>query len=681
MTGFATLFGVSGVAPGADFAATFYQELCAAADGEDPVALSSVDILVPTRRMQRRLIHLFQTGTPRLLPRIGLVNDIGHLLPTPDTTQAVPPLKRLLDLKSPVSRLVALDERLSESSVVDLTESLLRLLDEMQGEGVTFDDIERIEPGFHSAHWEQSLTFLRAIRHYSEALSTDEKDAEALNRQHVETVCAEWAEAPPAHPLIIAGSTGSRSSTRMLMSAVAGLPFGGVILPGFDFEMPDQTWDLIASDRKYEDHPQHRLAAFLAEIERSRFDVRQLGRIPQSERNALISLSLRPAPVTDQWLKEGPKLGALDLATKDISLIEAQDPKAEADAIALAIRKAVEERKSVALIAPDATLARRVTTALTRWNIVPDDSGGVPLSLTAPGIFMRLVLGLAAQARDPVALLALLKHPFTQAGDGRGPHMLAVQEFEVFLRRKGIRAIDDTALAEFKNATPGKDKWINWLDSLIGLGTSRTGETLSALLDGHLALAGHAAGNPELKAVFSDEAGEAVSVIFEDFKAQSDHQAALVFQEYQRLVENALANASVRPQRDVRNDVMVWGTLEARGQGADVVILAGLNEGTWPSQPTPDPWLNRSMRREIGLLLPERQIGLAAHDYQQAIAAPEVILARAKRQDGSETVPSRWLNRLTNLLEGLPETGGKAALVANASARERVPCIIHDASA
>ena len=659
---FASLYGVSGVSPGTDFAATLYQKLCAATDKGDPVALSRVEILVPTRRMQRRLIHLFQTGSPRLLPRIGLVSDIGHLLRTPDTTQAVPPLKRLLDLKAPVSRLVALDAQLSESSVVDLTESLLRLLDEMHGEAVTFDDIEKLAPGFHSAHWEQSLTFLRAIRGYSEALDRNESDAEALLRQQVKSLCAEWKEQPPSHPLIIAGSTGSRGTTHMLMSAVARLPFGGVILPGFDYDLPMETWELIASDRQYEDHPQYRLATFLASIGQSKADVKRLDDIRRGERNALISLSLRPAPITDQWLSEGPDLGALNQATKGISLVEARDPKAEADAIALAIRKAVEEKKSVALIAPDATLARRVAASLSRWNIVPDDSGGIPLSLTAPGTFMRLALGLAANANDPIALLALLKHPFTRAGEDRGLHMLSVQEFEVFLRRQKSRMIDGAALAAFKDAAPEKGGWIDWVTSLLEVASSAAGSNLSSLYEKHLNLARHVADDQALERIFADEAGEATAAVFQVFRDQGGHDATVTFQEYQRLVERALANASVRSQRDVRSDVMIWGTLEARGQGADVVILGGLNEGTWPKQPTPDPWLNRSMRREVGLLLPERQIGLAAHDYQQAVAAIEVVLTRAHRQDGSETVPSRWLNRLKNLLEGLKDTGGPEAL-------------------
>jgi RecB family exonuclease len=99
------------------------------------------------------------------------------------------------------------------------------------------------------------------------------------------------------------------------------------------------------------------------------------------------------------------------------------------------------------------------------------------------------------------------------------------------------------------------------------------------------------------------------------------------------------------------------GTLEARVQSADLVILGGLNEGIWPSTPQPDPWMSRDMRRQIGLPLPERQIGLSAHDFQQAIAAREVVLSRSIRDGDAPTVASRWVIRLLNLLSGLGPVG------------------------
>ncbi|HBB82406.1 MAG TPA: hypothetical protein DC031_03815, partial [Sulfitobacter sp.] len=67
-----------------------------------------------------------------------------------------------------------------------------------------------------------------------------------------------WQDAPPQHPVILAGSTGSRGTTALLMEAVARLPQGAIILPGFDFEMPTAVWNELDQALLAEDHPQYR---------------------------------------------------------------------------------------------------------------------------------------------------------------------------------------------------------------------------------------------------------------------------------------------------------------------------------------------------------------------------------------------------------------------------------------
>jgi ATP-dependent helicase/nuclease subunit B len=99
-----------------------------------------------------------------------------------------------------------------------------------------------------------------------------------------------------------------------------------------------------------------------------------------------------------------------------------------------------------------------------------------------------------------------------------------------------------------------------------------------------------------------------------------------------------------RPEADVR--VRIYGPLEARLQSVDRMVLGGLVEGIWPPQTRADPWLSRPMRHELGLDLPERRIGLSAHDFAQALGAPEVILTRAAKQGGAPTVASRFVQRL-----------------------------------
>jgi ATP-dependent helicase/nuclease subunit B len=99
--------------------------------------------------------------------------------------------------------------------------------------------------------------------------------------------------------------------------------------------------------------------------------------------------------------------------------------------------------------------------------------------------------------------------------------------------------------------------------------------------------------------------------------------------------------------------VAIWGPREARVQGADLMILAGLNDGVWPAAADPGPWLSRPMHAAIGLAPPEHVVGLAAHDFLQGACQGRVLLTRARKVDGVPTVASRWLIRLETLVVGI----------------------------
>jgi ATP-dependent helicase/nuclease subunit B len=63
--------------------------------------------------------------------------------------------------------------------------------------------------------------------------------------------------------------------------------------------------------------------------------------------------------------------------------------------------------------------------------------------------------------------------------------------------------------------------------------------------------------------------------------------------------------------------------------------------------------MSRQMRRDFGIAVPERAIGIAAHDFAQALGAPAVAMTRATRREGVPTVPSRWLLRLDTVLRAV----------------------------
>ena len=74
------------------------------------------------------------------------------------------------------------------------------------------------------------------------------------------------------------------------------------------------------------------------------------------------------------------------------------------------------------------------------------------------------------------------------------------------------------------------------------------------------------------------------------------------------------------------------------------------------------------MMQAFGLPLPERRIGLSAHDFCQAFSAPEVWLTRARRKEGAPTVPCRWLLRLRARVARQRLGGAKARTQAQTAA-------------
>lgn len=660
-----------GLPPGVDFPAELVTGLRDRMAGQPPEAMARVTLFLNTGKMRDRVRAAFQAAGPGFLPRLKLLTDIGDD-PAFDALAAVPRIRRRLEFSVPVARFLAAEPQFAPGTAVfDLADRLAGLAEEMQDEGVTPEAFA--QPGLaedHAAHWERSLAFLRIIAPWFD--SDVAPDAVTRLRRAAEALVARWQGQRPADPVLIAGSTGSRGTTQLLMRAVASLPQGALILPGHDFDMPDFGWNsLISGDMPNEDHPQFRFARLMTALG---IGPGQVGRWtdappPDPARNRLVSLALRPAPVTDQWMSEGASFGPPGPATDGLTLIEAPGPRAEALAIALVLRKAAEDGRRAALITPDQSLVRRVTAALDRWALIPDNGAGAPLHLSAPGRFLRQIAGLFGRPLTIDALLALLKHPVAGTGAReRGPHLRHTRDLELRLRRHGPPFPDAAAIIGWATA-PGdaaRTAWADWLAGVLARLPDGAARLASDWVDLLLALANDLAAGPGGQAadsaLWQEEAGEAAARAMALLRAEAPFGGPLDAPAFATLLARLLEGERVRAPHGAHPLISVQGTREARELQADLVILGGLNDGTWPAAAAPDPWLSRQMRLKVGLLLPERQIGLAAHDFQIAAGAAEVILSRAQRDDQAETVASRWLDRLKNLIGGLDQ--GPEALAA-----------------
>ncbi|HET9149820.1 MAG TPA: double-strand break repair protein AddB, partial [Alphaproteobacteria bacterium] len=649
----------------------------------DPMALARATILVPTRRAVRAVADAFARrfrGAVVLLPRILPLGELDAD-DLPDTEEdasdaslavnlpaAVPPLRRQMLLARLVSQFGAgaWREQPSADQAARLAAELARLLDQVETEELSFAGLEALAPERYARHWQDTLRFFKILTvHWPEVLKAEGLVDPAARRIRLLRIRAEaWRKQPPADPVIAAGSTGSIPATADLLAVIAGLPNGALVLPGLDTGLSDDGWDVLEPS-----HPQYGLKSLLGKIGIARGEVVEWPGTALSgvkpERARLLSAALAPPAVAES---EGRDFDSKSVhgAARGLTRIDCAGPEEEAGVIALLMRQSlVDEARTSALVTPDRDLARRVTVALTRWGIEVDDSAGVPLALTPAGIYFRLAAEAAAERFAPLPLLALLKHPLAAGGFSVGEFRRRVRAMELLALRgprpaPGFEGIAEALKARDPVKHPEAPALARWVGGLAGLARTFAEAVadgrrpVAELVRAHAAFAeALAAGDSETGAerLWRGDDGEALAAFVAELDEAARGFTPIAVREYPALVAALITGRVVRPRARRHPRLFIWGPLEARLQGADRLILGGLNEGTWPREPDADPWMSRKMREEFRLPAPERRVGLAAHDFVQGACAPEVFLTRSVRVEGTPTVPSRWLLRLGHFLE------------------------------
>jgi ATP-dependent helicase/nuclease subunit B len=651
--------------------------------GASKTGLAQGIVLIPNNRAARAIQDAFvrRSGGGLLLPRLVPVGDpelddrIGGMLePLGESEAPIPPaiepMRRLMLL----ARLVQQHHQVDAAEALRLAADLARTLDQLLIEEVDPARLAEVAADIPelSAHWQKSLDQLRLILSYWPALLAQRGRIDLADRRNrlLRAVAQRWRERPPAGFVCAAGITTVAPAVARLLGAVARLPDGMVVFPALDLEMPDDEWQALGphdpdpdSGRRppaIETHPQFHLKLLLDRMDVARGEVVRWrwggGRDAPAARSRAIANAMAPALFTEKWQRLLPaerRLGG-------VRALELADPAEEAQAIAIALREVLEEPgRTAALLTPDRGLARRVSAHLKRWGIFADDSAGRPLSQTAPGTLLLAAASAAAERFAPVGLLALLKHPLVRAGEGRLAWLDGVRSLDLVLRgprppagldgitahladRSGRDARERAAAAAW---WPEAEALLRPLERAFDTDTDLAA-LLGALREGVTRLSGDA--------VWAGPAGRAAAeTLAEMEEAAGEGPARMQPAHLAAMVERMLTPVAVRPPYGQHPRLFIWGLLEGRLQHADLMVLAGLNEGSWPAIPAPDPWLAPRIRADLGLPSLERRIGLAAHDFASALGARQVLVTRARRDARAPAIASRFWLRLEAMTGGL----------------------------
>lgn len=657
--------------------------------GREKTGLARGIVLTPNNRAARAIQDAFvrRSGGGLLLPRLVPVGDpelderLGGAL-EPMDGEPIPPAVDPIERQFLLAGLIGRARGVGAAEAVRLAGDLGRTLDQLLVEEIPparlagfageFPDLAR--------HWERSLDQLRVILdEWPDVLKAMGRIdlAERRNRL-LDAATRRWRASPPSGFICAAGINTSAPAVARLLRAIADLPEGLVVLPALDLLMPAEEWDALGPHDQdpetgrrrasIETHPQFHLKLLLDRMGVARGEVRGWrwggGRDAPAARGRAVGHAMAPPAFTDRWEKLPPRERRLS----GVRALELADPAEEAQAIALALREALEEPgRTAALVTPDRGLARRVSAHLRRWGVAADDSAGRPLSETPPGTLLLALANAAADRFAPVALLALLKHPLVRAGDERLDWLEGARQLDLALRGprpaaglEGIalhlRAGDEREARKRLAALP----W--WSDVAVLLRPLEDAFRSPGELRPFLAAIREAAARVAGEAVWSGPAGRAAAELFARVEDSADKGPAPIDPvELPALLEQLLAGEAVRPPYGQHPRLFIWGLIEARLQRADLMVLGGLNEGVWPALPLPDPWLAPKLRAELGLPSLERRIGLAAHDFATALGAPRVLVTRARRDSRSPTIASRFWLRLEAMTGGVSRAPQLAA--------------------
>lgn len=654
--------GLYTISSGTGFLKRLAEGLQVMSEGDD-LALTQMRVLLPTRRAGRELRAAFLSLSPDkpvLLPRLQPIGDVdaedidlylsGFGMGDHDIPPAISALERQFLLATLIQKK---DPDLGLDAALALANDLARLIDTVYTENMDFSGLARIVPDTLATHWQKTLEFLEIVTEYWPLILAERGQIDPSDRRNrlLKSLATLWRHHPPEGPVIAAGSTGSIPSAGDLLKTIAELPLGCVVLPGLDRDLDDASWDAFTDT-----HPQATLRNLLRRMNKTRADVRLW---PETEghsspRAPLLRAVMRPAETFGQTV-EPLTAESLDRCY----LVETATPREEAAVIALALRETLETPgKTACFVTPDRMLARRVMTALHRWGIDVDDSAGGALATTRGATFLVALLRMVVDDFAPLSVLDFLKHDYQRLIPP--DHVAAFERHVLRGSRPANNGLDGLQRRIDRLSLPDKirpkvqtdiqtvmDHMAHHIQPLIRPATDHA--PLDTWCQSMLTAAEAFAGGAEF--LWSRPESDALSHFVSSVMSYSDVIPPLDGHLFTNVFREVLSSEKYRADDEPHRRILILGQLESRLIHRDMMILGGLNEGTWPKDPGHDPWMSRPMRRNFGLPPADRGTGLAAHDFVEHVSSAEVMITRSLKMDGTATVPARWIQKWRTILK------------------------------
>lgn len=601
-------------------------------------------VLLPTQRACLALKRALQKCTPhaiQLFPKIIALSDL-------EKSPRVPGLKPRQNppTHTPWQRLGKMLTIIQNNHVFpqysweqlrQVAQEILAIIDAMHIMGMHTLNLETLNLADYPEHRALSLEILAPlIGAWFQDETLYQRDSAYHGYHNLMYLATHWQ---PTYPVLIAGTTATRPAT---YSLVQHLLQWGATLPGCD--AANNSIVLAGVDPQALttplplDHPQY---AFQLLLDKLHVRIDQIK--PWSQR---AHTPPKHAVFVNTALAIAPSAPA-PVATEDMSQtlipLTCQNPLHEIHTIgALVCDHLARGCPSVSIIMPDPNSTYMLSDYLKRWKINANTSLGTPLGQTAVGRFLNLIRCLHHRS-STTDWLALLQHPLFFKPQ-RAEHLNHLRHWLESVYYTQPYAIPGDFF-QTRRLPPDLRSWAKRIEDILQPWLNLTGKhDLEVWLQHHQTVA-EALASPEV--LWGHIDGKKAAQALTQLQETSSVFRTLKRAHYNDLFQHTFDPIPVHTGENIRAPVTILGSLEARLNDAEVCILSGLNEGTWPA-PHHTPWLTASMQARVGFIHPARWTGLSAHDFCSGFQSSIVYLTRAQcNTQGRPTRTSRWWQQLT----------------------------------
>jgi ATP-dependent helicase/nuclease subunit B len=304
-------------------------------------------------------------------------------------------------------------------------------------------------------------------------------------------------------------------------------------------------------------------------------------------------------------------------------------------------------KSSIAIIAQDRVVARRIRALLERAQVFVYDETGWKLSTTRTASAIAALLDVVATRAETAALLDLLKSPFLFADvPDKAERVMAV---EGSLRRANVLGGWDAALSVLANDYAAREV-VQRIADQAGLFTGRK------TLPDWIAATDHALQALGMRAALAADAAGSQVIAMLDTLAQdcalsesSDHEFS--FAEWRAFISLQLESTPFVPP-DFDRRVVMLQLNGARLRSFDAVLMVGADADHLPSQHNETLFFANAVRRELGLVTREARQRVQLRDFAALLSSNREVVLSWQAFRGNEANPvSSWVERLQLTLD------------------------------